>query len=179
MDSLAIVKRGVAGKWEKRKKGDRMPADWVRIRAEYVSGSVTLRELSEKYGVPQSTIRKHAASECWRGTRTEQQEQIQAQAEQKTIEKISELLSEEAAARVRIRAKLIHMAENWINKQEGEISETGDFRRIVQSCIDLGIMGMQESEVTEDDGLIEALGKSAQNLFEDGDDSDTLPEVGA
>jgi hypothetical protein len=36
-------------------------ADWAKIKAEYISGS-SLRQLSEKYGVPKGTLSK----KCWR-----------------------------------------------------------------------------------------------------------------
>ena len=40
-----------------------MAVDWLRIKSEYVNGGVSYRELSEKYGVSQSAIRKKAAAE--------------------------------------------------------------------------------------------------------------------
>ena len=39
--------------------------DWNRIRAEYISGSDSLRDMSEKYSVPWSTLRQRAFREKW------------------------------------------------------------------------------------------------------------------
>lgn len=39
--------------------------DWNRIKAEYVSGTSSLRDMSEKYKVPWSTLRQRAFREKW------------------------------------------------------------------------------------------------------------------
>ncbi|MEA5145551.1 MAG: helix-turn-helix domain-containing protein, partial [Candidatus Limiplasma sp.] len=40
-------------------------ADWVSIKAEYLVGDSSLRELAEKYGVSHNTLRKRAEREKW------------------------------------------------------------------------------------------------------------------
>lgn len=45
-------------------------ADWLRIKAEYISGCGSMRELAEKYGVSGNTMRKRAAAERWNDERT-------------------------------------------------------------------------------------------------------------
>ena len=53
-------------------------ADWKKIKKEYIAGGVSYKDLSEKYGVSQSTLRKTGAREHWAdlrnaaGTREEQ-----------------------------------------------------------------------------------------------------------
>lgn len=53
-------------------------ADWKKIKREYIAGGVSYKDLSEKYGVSQSTLRKTGAREHWAdlrnaaGTREEQ-----------------------------------------------------------------------------------------------------------
>lgn len=39
--------------------------DWVKIKAEYLKGNTTLKELSDKYGVSFSHIQKVSANEKW------------------------------------------------------------------------------------------------------------------
>lgn len=163
-----------------------MAVDWLRIKSEYVNGGVSYRELSEKYGVSQSAIRKKAAAEKWTGTKTEQLHKIGTTAEQKTVDKISDALSDEAAAKVRIKASMMRLAEGWFAKQERIIAaspeenvvDPNEFRKMVQSCVDLGIMEVQEGVGIEDDGLLEALGNNASGLFDGDDDSAMLPEEG-
>ena len=68
------------------------------------------------------------------------------------------------------------MALNWLEANKDGVFDTGDFRRMVQSCLDLGVMDTQPGEDIEDDGLLDALDKVANGLFDDGDDSDMLPK---
>lgn len=153
-----------------------MAVDWLKIKNDYINGLGSYRKLAEQYGVPVRTLAKHAKDEKWQEARKVHCNNIATSTQQKTAEKISDTLSEEAAAKVRIRGKLIKMAENWIDAQCDKIRDPGDFRRIVQSCVDLGVMDVQDSENIADDGLMEALGNVAADLFEDGDDSVILPE---
>ena len=39
--------------------------NWDAMRAEYVAGGVSQQALAEKYGVPYSTLSRHAAAEKW------------------------------------------------------------------------------------------------------------------
>ena len=65
--------------------------------------------------------------------------------------------------------------EEWVEKGEDRVVDPGDFRKMVQSCVDLGVMDVQEPDEHDGDGLIEALSANAQSLFDDGDDSGMLP----
>ena len=40
-------------------------ADWRAIRTAYVTGEMSLQELSDKYGISANTIRKRSAKEQW------------------------------------------------------------------------------------------------------------------
>lgn len=151
-----------------------MAVDWLRIKSEYVNGSISYRKLAEKHGIPFSTLRDRAIGEKWSEQRNTQRNKVATKTEQKTTDKISDALSDEAAAKVKIRAGLVKLAANWVEKQEA-IEDTNDFRRMVQSCCELGIMDIQESTETEDDGLLDALSKNVGTLFADGDDSILLP----
>lgn len=160
-----------------------MVVDWLKIKTEYINGDISYRKLAEKYGVPFPTLRDRAVGEKWSEQRNKQRNKVVTQTAQKTAEKTSEALSEEAAAKVRIKATMMRLAEDWFVKQEKSImeGETGginpsDFRKMVQSCVDLGVLEVQEAEEADSDGLLDALGKNAASVFLDGDDSDMLPE---
>lgn len=45
--------------------------DWGRIRAEYVRGGISQRDLATKHGIPYSTLRDRALRESW-ATQSEQ-----------------------------------------------------------------------------------------------------------
>jgi hypothetical protein len=141
--------------------------DWLAIRNDYINGGGSYRKLAEKYGVNKDTIAQKAKSEGWREQRDIQTDKTKTETIQKTQEKISDALSDEAAAKARIRAKLIRMAENWIDCQVDAVGDTADYRRIVQSCVDMGVFNeevIKAGETREDDPLTKALKEEAERL---------------
>jgi transposase-like protein len=60
--------------------------DWKKIKAEYVAGGVSYRELCEKHGVSESSMRKRAAKEQW----TELRNSVDTKNEQLLVDKIAE-----------------------------------------------------------------------------------------
>ena len=163
-----------------------MAVDWLRIKSEYVNGNISYRKLAEKHGISFAVLKDKAVKEKWAKEREQQANRIRTTTEQKTVDKISDALSDEAAAKVRIKASMMRLAEGWFAKQERLIAESpqenvvdpNEFRKMVQSCVDLGIMEVQEGVGIEDDGLLEALGNNASGLFDGDDDSAMLPEEG-
>ena len=161
-----------------------MAVDWLRIKTEYINGDISYRKLAEKHGVSFNTLKEHAVAEEWSRLRTESHHNTTTATQQKIVEKTSDALSDEAAAKVRIKASMMRLAEGWFVKQEtfiaGDPEKRGinpsDFRKMVQSCIDLGVLDIREQEDDDSDGLLDALGGNAESLFDDGDDSDMLPE---
>lgn len=71
-------------------------ADWVSIRADYVSGGGSFRVLAEKYGISVSSIKKKAASDKWTANRTK----VEPKLYQKTVQKVLEHKSEQNADRL-------------------------------------------------------------------------------
>ena len=163
-----------------------MAADWLRIKTEYINGNISYRKLADKYGINKDTIATKAKAENWTGLREIQADKNQTKTRQKTVDKISDALSDEVAAKVRIKASMMRLAEGWFAKQERIIAESpeenvvdpNEFRKMVQSCVDLGVMEVQEGTDIEDDGLLAALGDNASSLFDGDDDSAILPEEG-
>lgn len=123
-----------------------MAVNWLKIRNDYINGGGSYRKLAEKYGVSFNTLKERAVAEGWKAQKEEQCHKTTTATQQKTQEKISEALSDEAAAKARIRAKLIKMAENWIDGQSGPMGDTADYRRIVQSCADMGVFDRDGTE---------------------------------
>lgn len=153
-----------------------MAVDWLAIKNDYINGGGSYRKLAEKYGVKFASLRARAEKEKWPKLREEQQHKTSTKIAQKTQDKISDALSDEAAKKVKLRTGLLDMALKWLESQSKGITDTGDFRRMVQSCIDLGVMDTQSGDEIEDDGLMDALDKIAENVFDDGDDSGMLPK---
>lgn len=114
-------------------------ADWLAIRNDYINGGGSYRKLAEKYGVNFSVLKDVAVKEKWKEAKEQQTNKIRTRAEQKAQEKIADALSEEAATKARIRAKLFQLAEDWVCKREEIGEDTNDYRRIVQCCMDMGV----------------------------------------
>lgn len=153
-----------------------MAVDWLAIRNDYINGGGSYRKLAQKYGIDKSTIAEKGRAEGWKDLKSALADSTRTKTVQKTAEKISDALSDEAAKKVRLRTGLLDMAINWLEANKDGVFDTGDFRRMVQSCIDLGVMDTQSGDDVEDDGLMDALDKIAGNLFDDGDDSGMLPK---
>ena len=81
---VEIVRRVVL-KWIYRVKGGAFVADWKKIKKEYIAGGTSYKELSEKYGVSQSTMRKTGAREHWADLRNA----AYTREEQKVVEEVS------------------------------------------------------------------------------------------
>ena len=64
--------------------------DWLKIKAEYIAGGISMRELSGKYKVPESTIRKKASKEKWKADRNKSTQKTEQKIQGKLIENRSE-----------------------------------------------------------------------------------------
>ena len=64
--------------------------DWNRIKAEYISGTDSLRDMSEKHKVPWSTLRQRAFREKWgamrKAVQTKVERNVIKETEKKTID---------------------------------------------------------------------------------------------
>lgn len=148
-----------------------MAVDWLAIRNDYINGGGSYRKLAEKYGVNKDTIAVKAKAEGWKEQRSVQTDKIQTKTIQQTADKISDALSdglaEEAKIKANIRLKLMQMAENWVGDQCGKVNDPADYRRMVQSCVDMGIFddgALKVGEGREDDPLTKALKEEAERM---------------
>lgn len=66
-----------------------MAADWEKIKTEYISGGVTLRELAEKNKVSQSTIRQRAAREKWKEEKNNVRTRVEQKVQKSVVQKRS------------------------------------------------------------------------------------------
>ena len=135
-----------------------MAVDWLKIKTEYINGNISYRKLAEKHGVSASALMQKAAKEKWTEEREHQQSETEAKTKQKTEDKVSDALSDEAAAKARIKASMMRLAEGWFAKQERNIAENPEevvdpsaFRKMVQSCVDLGVVESATGAVSDGD----------------------------
>lgn len=62
---------------------------WAALKAAYRRGEGSYRELGERFGIPEQTIRKRAAREKW----TVERNEVAAAAEQRAVERDTESLA--------------------------------------------------------------------------------------
>ena len=92
-------------------------ADWVSIRADYVSGGVSYSELAERHGVPLGSIKRHAAQERWAANRAEMEQNRY----QKTVRKVLERKTDHEADRL---TRLLAIGDNITDRLEEATSIT-------------------------------------------------------
>ena len=111
-----------------------MAVDWLKIKTEYINGSISYRKLAEKYNISASALMQRAAKEKWSADKEHQQSKTEAKTKQKTAEKISDNESEVAAIKSRLKLKIYEQLEQRMNADE---IDAADFRRLVQSYKDM------------------------------------------
>ena len=95
-------------------RGDGMP-DWERIRAEYIAGGISLRDLAQKYGVTKSAIGRRASSESWTDERDKTGTKVRQKTEDLIVSRQSVAYAENADIAARIRMKLLERLEREID----------------------------------------------------------------
>ena len=69
-----------------------MATDWVKLRTEYVTSSIVLRELADKHGVKAAGVMTRAAKEGWDAIRKQEQAKVSVAALTASVpERASEL----------------------------------------------------------------------------------------
>lgn len=132
--------------------------DWMEIKTEYITSDISLQELSRKYSVAQSTIRKRSANEHWVEQREEHRNNVGTLTAQKTAEKIAEAEAEISAVKSRARLKIWAEIERRILNPSEEM-DGADFRRMVQNYCDM--LGTEPKDTGDTDAL-----KKAKELLE-------------
>lgn len=112
-----------------------MPADWTKIKNEYINGGITYQALADKYGVSFSTLEKKARGEKWRELKAKQREKVEEKTREKTAEKIAETESNVNAMMSRIRLKLTQKIEQAVDGM-GDI-DTAELRKLVSCFVDM------------------------------------------
>ena len=141
--------------------------DWVKIKNDYVNGGGSCRKLAEKYNIPYSTIRDRSSKEKWKKQKDENRSKTVAKAEQKTIEKTSDAISDEATADHRARAAFWDRLAGWLEKHPN-VEDVKEFRAMLQCYIDLHETGDYSTvEDNPDDGFIEAIRGEAADTWQD------------
>ena len=96
-------------------------ADWVSIKADYVSGGGSFKALSEKYGISVSAIKRKSATDGgWKANRTETEPKVY----QKTVQKVIERKATHEADRI---TRILAVNDMLLEKAERGVSELGEY----------------------------------------------------
>ena len=85
--------------------------DWNAIKAEYIGGHASQRELAEKYGVSPDYLMKRANKEHWKKDRDE----VVKKGLEKSQQKAADAIADSATVAARIRTKLLLKLEKEID----------------------------------------------------------------
>ena len=85
--------------------------DWNAIRAEYMGGGISQRDLAAKHGVSYSSLKLRSENEGW----VKMREDAQREATARATQKIAESAADNAAIAARIRLKLLKKLEKEID----------------------------------------------------------------
>lgn len=132
-------------------------ADWLKIKAEYISGCGSMRELSEKHGVSVSAIKRRSAKENWTANRTETAPKIH----QKTVRKVVERTSDKAADRIVRLLSIGDKLADCLDQAAGELDRQTAKRTVKTKEVEYGdpdAKGRPTREVVREDVEIVEVG---------------------
>ena len=89
-------------------------ADWEKIKAEYITTEVSVRDLAQKYGVHYTTIGKKASKEGWQELR-----------QQQTNTTLTKILTAVSDRKVDRAARLMTVADKLLTKIEQAVDQEG------------------------------------------------------
>ena len=104
-------------------KYEQAGVNWRKIKAEYIAGGVSQRELAEKYGIAWGTFSKRTRKEKWTAARKRAEEKAVENVSQKT----AEIVADNAVLIERIKTgllqRLVSMVEEYPDKNAAEIKK--------------------------------------------------------
>lgn len=153
---------------------------WSKIKAEYLAGGISLRKLSEKYGVSFSTIQKKSMEEKW----GELRKKSRRKTEEKIVDSVSTKEADKATNIIDVADKLLEKIYEMLdvdvpyNTQniKNLTSALKDLKEIkgYKSAMDLKeqearIAKLQKEAQEDDNNLTEIKVTFGSNDSEDGD----------
>lgn len=132
-------------------------SDWTRIKAAYISGGKSLRELSVEYGVSFSTIQKKSMEEKWgnlrKKSRRKEEEKIVDSVSSKNAKKAVDLfdIADSLAEKIRAIAETVSDPDS-IKKLTSAIKDIRDIKGV-----------KSEADAREQEARIAKLRKEAED----------------
>lgn len=127
-EKLKSQARKAESKTRKKKTNEPELIDWATVKAEYVSGTMSVAKLADRYGVSVSSISKKCASEHW--------QELRKQNQSETANKIAEKINTEKVKKtVREIDRVVSVASKLITKLNRAVNELDKDEELIKKKV--------------------------------------------
>lgn len=127
-EKLKSQERKAESKTRKKKTDEPELIDWATVKAEYVSGTMSVAKLADRYGISVSSISKKCASEHW--------QELRKQNQNKTANKIAEKINTEKVKKtVREIDRVVSVASKLITKLNRAVNELDKDEELIKKKV--------------------------------------------
>ena len=110
-----------------------MKAPWAKIRAEWLKGGITQKELADKYGLSVKTISNRASKEGWKNEKGKIREKTEEQLRERVVRARVNHLEKLIEANEKLLDGLVQMAEIISNKPREYLTDVNGTLRNAES----------------------------------------------
>lgn len=146
------------------KKSAISESDWDLIRTEYISSSISIREIADKYECSADALEKRAGREQWTEQRRKLSAEVLAMADKELAEKRAKLLVEFNAHDLEVAIAIRNQIKQHIDAatENGEPLDSNDLKRLASAASDAQKIGRLALGVSTSNN--EVTGASGQPL---------------
>lgn len=127
-DKLKSQARKAESKTKKKKTDEPDLIDWAAVKAEYVSGTMSVAKLADRYGISVSSISKKCASEHW--------QELRRQNQSETANKIAKKINTEKVKKtVREIDRVVAVASKLITKLNRAVNELDKDEELIKKKV--------------------------------------------
>lgn len=127
-DKLKSQAQKAESKMRKKKTNEPELIDWATVKAEYVSGTMSVAKLADRYGISVSSISKKCASEHW--------QELRRQNQSETASKIAEKINTEKVKKtVREIDRVVAVASKLITKLNRAVNELDKDEELIKKKV--------------------------------------------
>lgn len=127
-DKLKSQAQKAEPKTRKKKTDEQELIDWATVKAEYVSGTMSVAKLADRYGISVSSISKKCASEHW--------QELRKQNQSETANKIAKKINTEKVKKtVREIDRVVAVASKLITKLNRAVNELDKDEELIKKKV--------------------------------------------
>lgn len=127
-DKLKSQAQKAESKTRKKKTDEQELIDWAKVKAEYVSGTMSVAKLADRYGISVSSISKKCASEHW--------QELRKQNQSETANKIAKKINTEKVKKtVREIDRVVAVASKLITKLNRAVNELDKDEELIKKKV--------------------------------------------